>query len=72
MGTRETEQAISERLDDARQRATDPTLTEDDRHLADREIDGWEGLLGDFRESGELPQQLAGFEGGQGVVPEPA
>jgi hypothetical protein len=72
MGTRETEQAISERLEDARQRATDPTLTEDDRQLADREIDGWEGVLGDFRASGELPQQLDGFEGSQGVVPEPA
>jgi len=72
MGTRETEQAISERLDDARQRASDPTLTDDDRQPADREIDGWEGVLGDFRASGELPQQLDGFEGSQGVVPEPA
>jgi hypothetical protein len=72
MGTRDTERAISERLEDARLRASDPTLTDDDRQLADREIDGWEGLLGDYRASGELPEQLDGFEGGQGVVPEPA
>jgi hypothetical protein len=32
----------------------------------------WEGLLGDYRASGELPQQLDGFEGSQRVIPEPA